>query len=61
MFDDVVFGETIKVDSSPIPAEKDSREGQEIGQRFSEMIHALHCLDENVDCEVSAVTIASIR
>jgi hypothetical protein len=57
VFDNVVFGETIKVDSSTIPAEKNAAESQEISQRFCEVIYTLDCLDEGVYGEIPAITI----
>lgn len=61
VFDDVVFGETIKVDGSSIPTEKDTRKGQEISQWFCKVVHTLHRPDEGVDCEVPAVTVTDTR
>lgn len=58
VFYDIVPGEMIEVDSSSIPAEENAGEGQEISQRFREVVHTLHCLDEGVYCEVPAITIA---
>jgi len=57
VFYNVVFGKMIKVDSSPIPAEKNAGDSQEISQRFREIVYALHCLDERAYCEVPAVAI----
>jgi len=57
VFYGVVFGEMIKVDSSPVAAKEDSSEGQEISQRFGEMIYVLDRVDESADREVFAVAI----
>ena len=57
VFDDVVFGETIEVDSSTVPTEKNASESQEISQRFCEMVYTMHRLDQGVYREVPAVTI----
>ena len=57
VFNDVVFGEVIKIDSSSVPAEENAGKGQEISQRFREVVYALHCLDEGVHSEVPAVAI----
>jgi len=57
VFDNVVFGEAIKVDSSTVPAEKNSGKSQEISQWFCEIIYASDCLDEGVYREIPAVTI----
>lgn len=59
MFDNVVSGEAIKVDSLTVPAEKNAGESQEISQRFREIIYVLDCLDEGLYCEILAVTITS--
>lgn len=60
MFDDVVFGETIEVDGSTIAAEKNASDGQEISQRFCEIVYALHYFDQGVYREVPAVTITRV-
>jgi len=57
VFDNVVFGEAIKIDSSSIPAEKNTEDSQEIRQRFCEVVDALDRLDESMYCEVPAVTV----
>ena len=57
MFDNVVFGETIEVDSSTVPAEKNAGESQEISKRLCEIVYTLDCLDESVYCKIPAVTI----
>jgi len=57
VFDNVVFGEAIEIDSSSVSTEENTGDGQEIGQRLREVVHALYRLDESVYCEVPAFTI----
>ena len=57
MFDNVMFDETIKVDSSTVPAEKNAGESHKISQRFCEIIYTLDCLDEGVYREIPAITV----
>lgn len=57
MFDNVVFGETIEVDSSTVPAEKNAGKNQQVSQRFCEIICTLDCFDEGVYREIPAITI----
>jgi len=57
VFNNVVFGEAIEIDGSPVSAEENTRDGQEIGQRFCEVVHPLYRLDKSVYCEVPAFTI----
>ena len=59
MFYDVVYCQTIEVDSLSVPAEKDSSQHQEISQRFLKVVHALDRLDESAGSEVQAVVIAN--
>ena len=61
VFYDVVLRETIEVDGSSVPAEKDTSQGQEVSQGFRKVIYELDRLDEIVDREVPAVAITKQR
>ena len=58
MLYDVVFGKTIKVNRFSITTEEDSRDGQEVRQRFRKVVYALYRFDEILYCKVPAVAIA---
>jgi hypothetical protein len=55
---DVALSKMIKVDGFSVPAEKDSRRGQEISQRFRKMICTSDHLDESANCEVPPIAVA---